>query len=308
MVKLQAAGYQGPKSVHSRGLAALAEQLVSLAPGAFNVAIENDITAGGRPMRELLPAVENGALQLCYMASGYLTARVPDLAVIDLPYAVADRRQAYAALDGVAGALLASRVHAATNLRVLGFWDNGFRHVTNGMRPIRTIADCQGLVVRTLDNRIYQETLAAFGFVPKVTDVRDLVRAVATGEVDAQENPLTNAVIFGLYQHHPFVSMTAHLFGAALLLCNAAWFDALPRAAADALIAAAAAATQAQRRHATEEDTTALVALRQHGVDVLEAADIDLASFKRAVAPLRAREQARLDAALVAAYTDPSAR
>src|SRR5262249_55820040 len=162
----------------------------------------------------------------------------------------------------------------------LGFWDNGFRHVTNGKRPIRTVADCQGLVIRTLDNRIYQEALTAFGFIPKVTDVRDLVRAVATGEVDAQENPLTNAVIFRLYQHHPFVSMTGHLFGAAMLLCNAAWFDALPRNAADALIAASADATEAQRGFATEEDTTALAALQGHGVAVLRQDEIDLASFR----------------------------
>jgi TRAP-type transport system periplasmic protein len=304
MTRLQAAGYQGPKSVHSRGLAALAQRLASLAPGAFDVAIENDITASGRPMRDLLPAVESGALQLCYIASGYLTARVPDLAVIDLPYAVADRGQAYAALDGAAGTALTARIQATTGFRVLGFWDNGFRHVTNRARPIRTVSDCKGLVIRTLDNRIYQETLAAFGFIPKVTDVRDLVRAVATGEVDAQENPLTNAVIFGLYQHHRFVSMTGHLFGAALLLCNAAWFDALPRAEADALIAASADATAAQRGFATEEDVSALAALQGQGVEVLAADQIDLDSFRKAVASLRAREQSRLDPKLVAAYAD----
>jgi TRAP-type C4-dicarboxylate transport system substrate-binding protein len=302
MIKLHAAGYQGPNSVHTRALRELARALEAAWPGTFDVTIENDITASGRPMRDLLPAVESGALQLCYIASGYLTARVPDLAVIDLPYAVADRTQAYAALDAAAGAALTARVQAATGFRVLGFWDNGFRHVTNRARPIRTVADCKGLVIRTLDNRIYQEALAAFGFVPKVTDVRDLVRAVATGEVDAQENPLTNAVIFKLYEHHRHVSCTGHLFGAALLLCNAAWFDALPRPSAEALTAAAAAATAAQRRFATEEDVTALAALRGQGVNVLMPDEIDLAGFRQAVAALKAREQARLDQDLVAAY------
>lgn len=303
MIALRATGYQGPNSVHSRGLAVLARALEAARPGAFGVTIENDITARGRAARDLLPAVEGGTLELCYMASGYLTARVPELAVIDLPYAVQDRQQAYVALDGVAGRRLAERVHATTGFRVLGFWDNGFRHITNRARPIRTVADCSGLIIRTLDNRIYQETLAALGFTPKVTDVRELVRAVATGEVDAQENPLTNAVIFKLYQHHRFVSLTGHLFGAALLLCNAAWFDALPRAAADALVEASVAATTAQRGFATDEDTTALAALRAEGVDVLMPDAIDLAGFRRAVADLKAREQARLDAGLVKAYT-----
>jgi TRAP-type transport system periplasmic protein len=99
------------------------------------------------------------------------------------------------------------------------------------------------------------------------------------------------------------VSLTGHLFGAALLLCNAAWFDGLPRVAADALLAAAGEATAAQRRFATEEDTTALAALRAHGINVLAPDALDLASFRQAVAELKARERARLAPVLVAAYT-----
>jgi TRAP-type C4-dicarboxylate transport system substrate-binding protein len=303
MIKLSAGGYQGSSSVHSRGFAALASALHALCPGTFDIEVENDITASGRPARDLLSAVENGTLQLCYMASGYLTARVPDLAVIDLPFAVSDRVQAYSALDGNAGRLLADRVHAATGFRVLGFWDNGFRHITNHARPIRRVDDCKGLVIRTLDNRIYRETLTAFGFVPKVTDVRDLVPAIAAREVDAQENPLTNAVIFKLYQHHPYVSMTGHLFGAALLLCNMEWFNALPKEAATALTSASARATEAQRGFAIAEDTTALTALRGHGVNVLLPEEIDLRSFREAVSDLRAREAARIEPVILASYS-----
>jgi TRAP-type C4-dicarboxylate transport system substrate-binding protein len=304
MIKLSAAGYQGPGSVHSRGLAALRSALEGLCPGQFDVQIENDITASGRPARDLLSAVESGTLQVCYMASGYLTARVPDLAVMDLPFAVSDRLQAYGALNANAGRLLSERVHGATRFRVLGFWDNGFRHITNHARPIRAVDDCKGLVIRTLDNRIYREALAAFGFVPKVTDVRELVRTVATHEVDAQENPLTNAVIFKLYEHHHHVSMTGHLFGAALLLCNMDWFNALPEDAAAALTFASASATEAQRSFATEEDITALTALRGYGVNVLAPEEIDLTSFREAVSDLRAREAARVDPVILAAYSE----
>ncbi len=176
MITLKAAGYQGPNSIHSRGLAALASHLGAARPGLFDVAIENDITKSGRPARDLFGALDTGELQLCYMASGYLTARVPDLSVIDLPFRVDDRQRAYAAFDGAAGRILAERVQAATGFRVLGYWDNGFRHVSNRARPIRSVADCKGLIIRTLDSRVYQETSAAFGFVPKVTDVRDLMR------------------------------------------------------------------------------------------------------------------------------------
>ena len=114
-----------------------------------------------------------------------------------------------------------------TGYRVLGYWDNGFRHISNRLRPIRHPDDCRGMRIRTLDNAVYRQALAAMGFAPVTIDVKDLVRAVETHEVDAQENPLTNTVNFGLHRTHKHLSLTSHFYGVALLLANRAWLEAL---------------------------------------------------------------------------------
>lgn len=294
-------GYQGERSIHTRALRALVGALGD-APFAGALTLEIDVTASGTTAQQLFDAVDGGGRQACYMASSYLTARVPSLAVLDLPFSVADREAAYAALDGEAGRMLVQDVERATSYRVLGFWDNGFRHLSNRLRPIRRVEDCQGLVIRTLDNQIYRDVFAALGFTPRSIDVRDFKAAVVGGAVDAQENPLTNLLGFGLEAYHRFVSLTGHFFGVALLVCHRPWFEGLPVAARTRLVDAARAATVQQRRWAAEEDATAGAILRERGVAVLRRGEIDVAGFEAACRTIRAREAARLEPALVKAY------
>src|SRR5690606_20700620 len=147
-----------------------------------------------------------------------------------------------------------------------------------------------------------RDTLAAMGFTPRTIDVRDFRAAVIAGEVDAQENPLTNMLNFGLERHHRFVSRTGHLFGVALLVCHRGWFDRLPKSVQEGVRAAGAQARRAQRLAAAGEDVAALAALRAAGVDVLDRADSDWAGFAAACRPVRERELAQLPESLVRAY------
>lgn len=297
-MRITMAGYQGARSVHTQALRDLAGSLRSY---GFAPEIEEDVTANGMPARALFDAVAVGGRQLCYIASGYLSARVPSLGALDLPYAAADRTRLFAALDGTAGLCIRVELEARTGYRLLGFWDNGLRHVSNGRRPLRSPADCAGLVIRTLDNEVYQAALAGMGFRPVVTDVLRLRQAVASGEVDAQENPLTNLLGFELHRHHRFVSLTGHIQGVVLLVANAAWHDALPVAAQAGLREAAAKATRLQRHLAAEEDARALVELARLGVQVLGPEAIDMQAFRAACAPIAAQAMSRIDPAVLAA-------
>jgi TRAP-type C4-dicarboxylate transport system substrate-binding protein len=294
------AGYQGAGSVHTRALQTLAKHLEVFSQG---VELTADVTAAGETARNLFDSVEGGGPRhIAYAASGYFGARVPSLELLDLPFTVTDRARAMAALDGPVGERLASDVAAASGLHVLAFWDNGFRHISNRLRPIRSVTDCQGLRVRTLDSAIYQDTLRSFGCIPVVTDVRDLVSAVVSGAVDAQENPLTNTLNFEIWRHHPYVSLTGHLFGAAMLICNAAWFAGLAPHERDHLRDAVAAATHEQRLLAAEEDVACLDELASRGVAVLRPEEIDLAGFAKASAHVVKRRISQIGADLANLY------
>ena len=298
---LRCAGYQGEASVHTRALRALAAEIRS--GGAdVEVGIRPNITEEGRKAADLLTMVEGDELDLCYFSSSYLAGRVPSLRVLDLPFLIVDRGHAYRKLDGPLGRRLADDIARETGFRVLAFWDNGFRHFSNRVRPIRKPEDCRGLKIRTLDNALHQEVFRALGFEPVQIDVKDLPAAVASGAVDAQENPLTNTVNFAIHRTHRHISLTSHFFGVALLLVNRERFDGWPAAARENLRAAAATATQVQRAWAAQEDVDCLARLQNDGCEVIAADGVDRAAFDAAVAQIRRRELARIDPEIAVAF------
>ncbi len=298
MTVVRAGGYQGPGSVHTRGLQALGAALDRLSHGAVQLELTENVTADGSAATSLLARVASGQLDLCYFASSYLAGQVPALAMFDLPFPEADRDHAYGRLDGALGAFIADAVRRQGDYCVLGFWDNGFRHLSNRVRPIAHPRDCRGLTIRTLDNALHHAVFSSLGFAPITVDVRDLVQAVRSGQVDAQENPLANTVGFGLQEWHRQHSLTGHFFGVALLLANRVWFDGLALEMRSILLEAAAGATVVQRGMAAQEEICGLTALHAGGASVLGAADLDLAAFRMAVQPVRERLLAALDPAL----------
>jgi TRAP-type transport system periplasmic protein len=284
VITLHFAGYQPARSVHTRGLHALRDSVARYAGDALTIAVTDSIVATGRKAADLLSMVESGELDGCYFASSYLAARVPALGVFDQPFQAGSRDAVFSGLDGLSGARLADAIAAATAFRVLGWWDNGIRHISNAVRPIRAPTDCVGLRLRTLDNAEHQVAFRRIGFEPIFIDVADLPQAVADRTVDAQENPLTNMVNFNLHAHHKHVSLTGHLLGIAPLLMNRARHDALPAALRSVLHAAVRDSELTQRKLAAAEDIDCLNLLADAGVAIVVPDAIDLPAFRAAAA------------------------
>jgi TRAP-type transport system periplasmic protein len=235
---------------------------------------------------DLLPLVESGALTRCYFSASYLAARVPECALLDLPFMINDRDEAYTILDGAVGQLLADKLQASTGFRVLSFWDNGFRHLTNAVRPIRTPADCAGIRIRTLFSDVHRQVFKLPGFAPVALDVKELIAGVRSGAIEAQENPLTNTYNFGIYLHHRYTTLSGHFFGAAVLLCHQASYAAWSAEVRQAVGEAASEATAVQRRLAAAEDEEVLAKLRLAQNDIIRLTDAERVRFVAAVAPV----------------------
>ncbi|WP_299484241.1 TRAP transporter substrate-binding protein [uncultured Roseibium sp.] len=271
-------GYQGDKSVHTRGGRTLAQALARTSNGAVQLEFDENIVTRGHKAADLLSMTENGALDGCYFSSSYLAKRVPELGVFDQHFVVPDRRRAYAVLDGELGERLKQKVAASTGYTVLGYWDNGLRHISS-RTPIRALDDCAGQKLRTLANEDHQRVFRSLGFEPRAIDVRDLPAAVKDGTVDAQENPLTNIYNFGLHETHRSVTLSRHLLGVALVLFRTKTVEAWPADVRAAVEKAVSEATLAQRRFAEEDDDICRRALEAEGVEIIELSEADRARF-----------------------------
>ena len=281
----------------------LGAALASRLGDALDFELEGNVIDAGHKAADLLAMVESGDKTMCYFASSYLAERVPEIAVLDLPFVITSRAQAYGALDGALGERLAERVAAMTGYRVLAFWDNGFRHLSNRVRQIRTPEDCRGLRLRTLSSALHAETFRRLGFDPVALDVKELLAAVRSGAIDAQDNPLTNIYNFGIHEFHPHITLTAHFFGAAVLLCHKASYDAWPAEVRQAVEGAVVEATRAQREFAAAEDERVRGALGSTDNEVIELTDAERQRFQTFVAPVISVHAERIGADWVDALT-----
>lgn len=302
-IAIRFGGYQPERSVHTRAARAFGDALRRSQGDRVEFQLTAEITKAGRAAADLLAMTEAGELELCYFASSYLAGRIPEVGLLDLPFPGADRARMWALLDGEVGRRLCHAVAGRTGFLVLGFWDNGIRHISNRIRPIRHPRDCAGLSIRTLDNRFHQAMFAALGFVPRYLDVKDLGPAVRAHRIDAQENPLTNLVNFRLHETHRHISLTGHLHGFALLLANAAAIARLPEDVRANLLAACAEATAVQRADAAAEDEMCMRLLQAEGVEIVTPDEIDRPAFEAAVANIVAAETASMDRGLLASWS-----
>lgn len=291
-------GYQGPQSVHTRGAVRFGEVLEREAGDVASFELVPDVLALGRPSGDLPAMVENGELELCYMSTVRFAPKVPELKLFELPFVVRDRARAMRALDGELGAMLKARMLDATPFRALGFWDNGFRHFTNSVRPIRTPADCRGLRIRTQISELHAETMAALGFEPIPVDIKEYVEQVATDRFHAQENPLTNTFNFNVHHYHRYITLSGHLFGLSALICNKARYSEWPAKVQQAVETAAKEATALQHRLAAEEDDEILAQIDPKENDIVRLTPAEQDAFVKAVEPVLAKHRGSLDAKL----------
>jgi TRAP-type C4-dicarboxylate transport system substrate-binding protein len=281
--RIRIAGYQDEQSVHTQAMRVMMRALHQKAAGRISVEFESNIAERGHKAADLLDLVKSRNIDICYFSSSYLTKRVPALGVLDIPFQFTDRQHTRALLGGSVGAILRREIVARTEYEVLAFWDNGLRNISNGKRPIRSPEDCDGLRIRTLPSANYIATFRALGMEPVIIDVADMLQAIVNGEVDAQENPLTNVHLFGLQKYHPFVTMTAHFQGIVLVLCNAKSLANWPENVRSALCAAVSESTTAQWKLASEQEIASREALEAQAVNIVDLDEAARSAFKQAV-------------------------
>ena len=288
-VRIRIAGYQDEQSVHTRAVRVMIDALRDKTGAGVSVDFTPDIARQGRKVTDLLDLVKSGELDLCYFSSTYLTGRVPALGALDVPFPATDRNDVQSRLRQDLGAILQHETAARTEYEILAFWDNGVRNLSNGARPVHTPADCAGLKIRTTPNATYHALFRVLGMEPLTIDVGDMVRAIAAGEVDAQENPLTNIQLFGLQKYHRFVTMTGHFHGIALVLGNASAMARWPEPVRLALRDAIAEASAAQWDFAAADERSSRAALTAQGVNIVELGAEQRAAFKDKAGPVIAQ-------------------
>ncbi|ABE43403.1 TRAP transporter substrate-binding protein [Polaromonas sp. JS666] len=226
----------------------------------------------------MVTALRTGALDLSANSQGAVAAAVPEYAAFGMPFLFANLPQAWKLLDSAVGKELADK-SAEKGLIVLGYWDNGIRHMSNSKKPILKPEDMKGLKMRTPPDAVTVDIMQSLGAEAQQIKFAELYVALQQGVVDGQENPLMNVYASKLYEVQKFISLTSHKYEMTPFLMSKRTWDRLSDADKTAVREAAAEATALQRRLSQESDEKLVVDLKAKGVRIDVA---DKAAFEKA--------------------------
>lgn len=228
----------------------------------------------------MLTALRTGALDMSANSQGAVANAVPEYAAFGMPFLFANLSQAWKVLDGPLGKELSDR-SAEKGLVVLGYWDNGVRHMSNSKKPLLKPEDLKGMKMRTPPDAVTVDIMQALGAEAQQIKFAELYVALQQGVVDGQENPLMNIHASKLYEVQKFISLTGHKYEMTPFLMSKRSWDKLTEADRKAVQDAAAEATALQRKLSQESDEKLVADLKAKGVRV-DA--VDKAAFEKGTA------------------------
>lgn len=273
--KLIIGGYQGSNSLHTKSI----EYFINDINSNFDIDFTMDITNKGEKASSLISKTQKEELHISYLLSSYFEKILPEIKILDLPYFFNNRSQAYELLKFDFFDYIDNKLKDK-NLKLLGFWDNGIRHISSKVRLIKSLSDCEEQIIRTTPSPLHIDIFKKLGFKPKPLDVRDFKLAIENDEIDAQENPLTNYWNFGVYKKQKFVTLTSHIFGFCLFVINYSYFDKLSDLQKEFVINKSNKVTEFQRQLAVLEDANLLKEMKLANIKVEKIDEENLIEFK----------------------------
>jgi len=176
----------------------------------------------------MLPGVRVGALEM-FLPSTILSSVDDVFGIFEMPYIIVD----HAHMGRVAGnaelrKTLFEGAAVRQGLRLLAYWENGFRHVTNNVRAINRPEDLRGIKLRIPRGVWRQKMFQAYGANPTPLAFAEVFSALQTGVMDGQENPI--AQIWGAKFHEVqrFLSLTGHVYTPAYPTAGERWWQTVP--------------------------------------------------------------------------------
>jgi tripartite ATP-independent transporter DctP family solute receptor len=285
-IRIIMAGYGPPTTSFSLALKGMGDRIEAKFPGDVEVKYLYNIIELGYKGLDILWLVEEGVLTLGYQSSSYLTSRVPNLGLVDLPFLFTDSLTARTAMDGELGQRLTESIEQDMDYRVLGYFENGLRHMSNRVRPVRTPADMKDLSIRVLPSKVHERTFQLLGAKPEIMDLSEVIERVKAGTIDMQENPFANTVTYGVHNFHKHHTASNHFYISRPIFFHRPTFDSWPEELQSEMRAAVTDAVAFQRGMKDQEETDAAAVIREAGGEIEELTPEEIQLFVEAVKPV----------------------
>ncbi|MGP9631741.1 TRAP transporter substrate-binding protein [Halomonas sp. AOP43-A1-21] len=217
-----------------------------------------------------------GSLDLS-IPSTVMSSESDQFALFEMPYLIKDREHMKRVRDEVVRGPLYEAAEAR-GFKIIGVWENGFRQITNNVRPIVVPEDLEGIKLRTPSGVWRIEMFRSYGAAPSPMSLSEVFVALQTGAMDGQENPLIQTYSSRFQEVQDYLSLSNHVYTPAYLTAGASW-NRLPEEVRTVLEEVALEMEDFALEEGLRLDEETLVKMRDEGMEVNE---VDFDAFVEA--------------------------
>jgi TRAP-type transport system periplasmic protein len=239
-----------PSNPYAQGADYFAQLVAQKSNGEIEIKVFPSSQLGAQ--KELIEGLIYGTVDMTLTGTAELGTFQPQMALFDMPFLFKDREHAYKALDTV-GMELGTALQPK-GLKLLGYMENGIRHLTNNVRPVKTPADMKGLKIRVMNNKVYIEMMKSLGASPTPMSFAELFSALQQGTIDGQENPSAHIYTKRFYEVQKYASLTGHAYAPEPVLISMSTWSKLTVKQRALIQEAATESIAWQRALSTKED------------------------------------------------------
>lgn len=221
----------------------------------------------------MLEAYKLGTLEMGVNGSGGFANMVPEVAVLDLGYLFKDGDQAVKVLNGKVGQYISEKLQKDHGIRVLGYFDYGFRHIYS-KKEIQKPEDMKGMKIRVMNNKAHIELFKAFGANPTPMGWNEIYTGLQQGVIYGAENNPDTWFTTGHYEVAPVMSMTNHLFLVVGYMISEKFYQSLPPDLQKAVTECAKEAMLYNTKVGLKERDRAIKAVQAKNGKVVEIKDL----------------------------------
>ncbi|PAU65420.1 ABC transporter substrate-binding protein [Pseudomonas sp. PIC25] len=254
-------------SNQGRAAKLFAEEVAKASDGKLKVRTFGAASLGSDD--QMQNALIGGAQEMMVGSTATLVGITKEMAVWDTPFLFSSEKQADAVLDGPVGRQIMDKLEEK-GLVGLVYWENGFRNMTNNVRPIAKMEDFQGIKLRVMQNPVFLDTFNRMGANAVPLPFSELFTALETKAVDGQENPYNTILSSKFYEVQKYLTVTNHVYSPWIVTVSKRWWDGLSQTEKDILMEAAKKARDFERKDTREEAAKALAQLKEKGMQVNE--------------------------------------
>lgn len=178
---------------------------------------------------DMLSQLRSGALDFMTLSPLILGTLVPAAQINGVGFAFKDYTQVWSAMDGDLGAHVRQQIAATGSIFAFDkIWDNGYRHITNSVRPINVPDDLKGLKLRTPPGPMWVSMFKDLEASPTPLNFAEVYSALQTKVVEGQENPLAIISTAKLNEVQKYCSLTGHMWDGYWFMGNKKLFERFP--------------------------------------------------------------------------------